>query len=55
MWDVLGPEAAFEYLHAHGGAESPQKAVHLLVQAADEQFHSQDNITAVYVRLSSPD
>jgi serine/threonine protein phosphatase PrpC len=53
LWDVLSGEAAFEYLHSHGAAESPQRAVSLLVQAADEQFNSLDNITACYVRLST--
>ena len=55
LWDVLTPEAAFEYLHTHGGAENPQRAVQQLVTAADEEFHSADNITAIYVRLSSPE
>ena len=78
LWDVLSGEEAFEYLHSHGAAESPQRAVSLrvqarllplmtcragecspqrvlslLVQAADEQFNSLDNITACYVRLST--
>ena len=33
LWDVLSGEEAFEYLHSHGAAESPQRAVSLLVQA----------------------
>ena len=32
---------------------SPQRVLSLLVQAADEQFNSLDNITACYVRLST--
>ena len=55
LWDVLTPEAAFEYLHAHGAADNPQRAVQELVRAADEEYHSSDNITAVYVRLAAPD
>jgi serine/threonine protein phosphatase PrpC len=54
LWDVMSAEAAFEYLHSHAAADSPQRAVHELVQAAEVEYHSQDNITAVYVRLSSP-
>ena len=55
LWDVLTPEAAFSYLHGHGAAESPMRAVGLLTQHADEELHSSDNITAVYIRLSSPE
>ena len=54
LWDVLTAEQAFDFLHAHGGAENPHHAVTLLVKAAEEQFNSLDNITAVYVRLSAP-
>ena len=54
LWDVLTPEAAFAYLHEHGAKDSPQRAVQQLVQAADEEFRSTDNITAIYVRLSAP-
>ena len=54
LWEVLTAEEAFEYLHSHGGAASPQQAVQQLVQAADEEFRSTDNITAVYVPLSAP-
>ena len=55
LWDVLSPESAFGYLHAHGAADHPQAAAQRLVQAAEEEFHSADNITCVYVRLSSPE
>ena len=54
LWDVLTADQAFEFLHAHGGVDNPQRAVAQLVQAADEQYNSLDNITACYVRLSSP-
>ena len=54
LWDVLTPEAAFGFLHSHGSAEQPQRAVAQLVQAADETYNSLDNITACYVRLSAP-
>jgi len=53
LWDVLSGEGAFDYLHAHGASDNPQRAVSQLVQAADEQFNSLDNITACYVRLST--
>ena len=54
LWDVLSPEAAFDFLHAHGSDEQPQRAVAQLVQAADEQYNSLDNITACFVQLSAP-
>ena len=54
LWDVMTAETAFGFLHSHGGAEQPQRAVAQLVQAADEQYHSLDNITAMYVRVSAP-
>ena len=43
-------EAAFDFLHEH---EISQRlgAVQQLVAAAEEQYHSTDNITAMYVRL----
>ena len=53
LWDVMTGDGAFEFLHSHGGSDNPQRAVAQLVQAADEQFNSLDNITACYVRLSS--
>ena len=53
LWDVMTPEMAFEFLHSHGGLENPTRACQLLCQAADEEYHSADNISAVYVRLSS--
>lgn len=55
LWDVMTGEKAFAFLHSHGASENPQKAVSQLCAAAEEQFYSQDNITAVYVRLRTPD
>ena len=54
LWDVLTPDASYDYLRSHGGAASPERAVHQLAQAAEEEYGSLDNITAVYVRLSAP-
>ena len=54
LWDVLSGEKAFDFLHTHGASENPQRAVAQLCQAAEEQLHSQDNISAVYVRLEAP-
>ena len=54
LWDVLSGEKAFDFLRAHGASENPQRAVAQLCQAAEEQLHSQDNISAVYVRLQAP-
>ncbi|KAL1499063.1 hypothetical protein AB1Y20_013578 [Prymnesium parvum] len=54
LWDVLTPEQSFDFLHTHGGASNPEKAVQLLAQAAEEEYSSLDNITALYARLSLP-
>jgi len=53
LWDVMSAEVAFQLLHSHGSESTPQQAVSQLVQAAEEVFHSTDNITALYVRMSS--
>jgi serine/threonine protein phosphatase PrpC len=55
LWDVMTAEAAFAFLHSHSVDVEPRKAVHQLVTAADEEYHSMDNVTAVYVRLASPE
>ena len=51
LWDVLTPEATFEYLQGKKAASNPHKAVQLLVKAAEEEFNSSDNISAIYVHL----
>ena len=51
LWDVLTPEAAFEYLHEKKVEQNPHRAVQQLVRAADEEFNSSDNISVVYVHL----
>ena len=53
LWEGMTAEMAFDFLHSHGAADNPQRAVALLTQAAEERFHSTDNITAVYVRLQN--
>ena len=54
LWDVLSAQQAYEFLEAHGASDHPQGAAQQLAVAADETYHSNDNVTAVYVRLSSP-
>ena len=55
LWDVMSAEMAFDFLQQNGGSTDPERAVNALVQAADEVFGSADNITAVYVRIASPE
>ena len=43
-------EAAFDFLHQHQIGHR-LAAVQELVAAAEEQYHSTDNITALYMRL----
>ena len=42
---------AFEYLHSKKAAANPHKAVQQLVKAAEEEYNSSDNISAIYVHL----
>lgn len=51
LWDVLSAEAAFEFLHGKKAAANPIKATQLLVKAAEEDYNSSDNISAIYVHL----
>ena len=51
LWDVMSPEEAFRLLARSDAAASPQRAVEQLVRAAEVDFSSGDNITAVYARL----
>ena len=51
LWDVLSPEATFEYLHGKKVGANPHRAVQQLVRAADEEFNSSDNVSVVYVHL----
>lgn len=51
LWDVLSPEDAFRLLAKSDAATSPQRALDALVKAAEVEFSSGDNITAVYARL----
>mmetsp|Transcript_31150 Transcript_31150/g.101982 ORF Transcript_31150/g.101982 Transcript_31150/m.101982 type:complete len:262 (+) Transcript_31150:2-787(+) len=51
LWDVVTAEAAFQFLAANGSAEAPQRALDLLTRSAEVDLSSNDNITAVYVRL----
>ena len=49
-WDVFTPEGAFAYLEAKAPAQ-PQRAVQQLCKAAEEEYGSLDNITAVLVHV----
>lgn len=51
LWDVMGPEEAFRFLSRADAANAPQKAIEHLARAAEIDFSSGDNITAVYARL----
>jgi serine/threonine protein phosphatase PrpC len=51
LWDVLSPEAAFDYLHAKKVGSTPRHAVQQLVRAADEEYNSSDNVSVVYAHL----
>ena len=55
LWDVMSAEMAFDFLHANGAETDAERAVHLLAEAAEEEYNSLDNITAVYVRMASPE
>ena len=49
--DVFTPEGAFAYLEAKGASAQPQRAVQQLCKAAEEEYGSLDNITAVLVQI----
>ena len=51
LWDVFTPEGAFAYLEAKGASAQPQRAVQQLCKAAEEEYGSLDNITAVLVQI----
>ena len=46
-----GGSTAAEYLHNKKAASNPHRAVQQLVKAAEEEYNSSDNISAIYVHL----
>uniref|UniRef100_A0A6U5EYW0 PPM-type phosphatase domain-containing protein n=1 Tax=Calcidiscus leptoporus TaxID=127549 RepID=A0A6U5EYW0_9EUKA len=51
LWEVLTADKAFNFLHAAEVTKRPHRAVRQLVTAAEEEYRSTDNITAVFAVL----